>query len=107
MSIPGYEVLVELGRSAIGGRICQARQLSTGQLVVLEMNPVFRTPERCSDADLQQRYFEALALLDHPNILPIIGMGRFDVYFYVVWPFVEGKTLEDHLRACSPETRQA
>jgi serine/threonine protein kinase len=108
MSIPGYEIQVELGRSALGDHRYQARQLSTGRLVLLEMDAVFRTdPFRTGDPDQRQRRYEALALLDHPNILPIIDLGRFDAYFYRVRPFVEGKPLEEHLHAGPPDDRQA
>src|SRR4051794_25427451 len=97
MSIPGYEILAERCRCNVAA-CCKARQQATGRLVCLEF---FRSWEIAhdppGDIDIFRRRLELVALLEHPNILPILGVGRLDEQLYLVRPFVEGNFLLDHL----------
>src|SRR5438309_2148121 len=108
MSIPGYEILSE--RCRCGVAVCfKARQLASGRLVCLEL---FRTWEGAGhdpsgDIDGFRRRLELVSLLEHPNILPILAVDRFDAHIYLVRPWIEGKSLAEHIDRGSLDSRQA
>src|SRR5262249_45362695 len=49
-----------------------------------------------------QREAQAVAALDHPNILTIFDYGEYASTLYLVMPYVEGGTLHDRLRRGGP-----
>jgi serine/threonine protein kinase len=83
--IPGYEVEAEIGRGGMGV-VYRVRQRSSGSVLALKMLLQGRT---ATLADLARFRIEAeaLACLDHPNIIGIRDVGVFAGYPYFALPY--------------------
>ncbi len=93
--VPGYEVLIELGRGGMG-IVYQARQLSLNRLVALKMilggahaSESHRTRFRTEA--------EAIARLAHPNIVQIHEVGEHQGWHYLSLEYVAGGTLDEFI----------
>jgi serine/threonine protein kinase len=109
MSLDNYEILTELGRddSHVSYR---ARHRATVREVVLQMT--YRNwnlaPAAPGQLDATRRRLRAIALLDHPNLLPVLDVGDYDGGCYLVRPFLGAPPLDQLLRRHGPiEPRQA
>jgi hypothetical protein len=94
--VPGYDVLGELGRGAMGV-VYKARQHSLGRLVALKM----LAPGAAGSAGHAARFrAEALltARLHHPNIVQIYEIGTHQGQPFFALELVEGGNLASHLR---------
>src|SRR3954466_4645048 len=85
---PQLEVLECLGRGGMGV-VYKARQKSLNRLVALKL----LAPERVSDARFAERFTheaQALAALNHPNIVTIHDFGEAGGFYFLLMEFVDG-----------------
>jgi len=95
--LSGFRIEERIGAGAMAV-VYKATQLSLGRPVALKI-----LPRKFADIDLFVEQFEsetdALASLNHPNIVSIIDRGRQgDTYFFAM-EYVEGTTLAEIMRA--------
>ena len=94
-AVPGYEILGELGRGGMGV-VYQARQLQPNRLVALKM---IRAGEHAGPADrLRFRIeAEAVARLQHPNIVQVYEVGEQRGQPFFSLEFCDGGSLAQQL----------
>ena len=94
--IPGYEILGDLGRGGMGV-VYKARHLDLKRLVALKMIVAadYATPDQL---ERFRHEAEAVARLQHPNIVQIYEVGQRDGRPYFSLEFVDGGSLADKLR---------
>ena len=94
-SLPGYEMLSELGRAGMGV-VYKARHLKSGCVVAVKM---LRDGALAGDEQFVRFYNEAqiLAQLEHPHIIRIVEIGEDDGRLYMALEFAEGGNLAQHL----------
>src|SRR5579859_2556336 len=93
--VPGYEVLAVLGRGG-HGIVYRVRHLKLKRLAALKM---LLTGQYASAAELARfmREAEAIAALQHPNIVQIYDIGEVDGRPYFTMEFVGGGSLAQKL----------
>ncbi len=100
-----YELLAELGRGGMGV-VYKARQATLKRLVALKM---ILSGEFASEANLARfkTEAEALARLQHPNIVQVYEIGKHEGKPYFSLEFCAGGSLEQKLRATPLPPREA
>jgi len=94
---PQLEIVECLGRGGMGV-VYKARQKTLNRLVALKL----LAPERASDAKFAERFAreaQALAALNHPNIVTIHDFGQAGGFYFLLMEFVDGVNLRQLLRA--------
>jgi len=93
---PQLEILECLGRGGMGV-VYKARQKTLNRFVALKL----LAPERVRDAKFAERFTreaQALAALNHPNIVTIYDFGQAGGFYYLLMEFVDGLNLRQLLR---------
>jgi WD40 repeat protein/tRNA A-37 threonylcarbamoyl transferase component Bud32 len=93
--VPGYEILGELGRGGMGV-VYKARQLKLNRIVALKM---IRAGSESEPKDLARfrEEAEAVARLQHPNIVQVYDVGESAGRPYFAMEFVNGGSLVQQL----------
>src|SRR5262249_19716249 len=100
-----YELVEELGRGGMGV-VYKARQTSPSRLVALKM----LLGGDYADPDRRARFLaegDAIARLQHPNIVQIFEVGQHEGLPFLVLEYVGGGTLADRLQGVPQPPRQA
>jgi serine/threonine protein kinase len=93
---PQLEMLELLGQGGMGV-VYKARQRHLNRLVAVKILP----PSVGEDPAFAERFTreaQALARLNHPNIVQIFDFGRTDEFFYFVMEYVDGMNLRALIR---------
>ncbi len=93
---PQLEILECLGRGGMGV-VYQARQKTLNRMVALKL----LAPERVGDVKFAGRFTreaQALAALNHPNIVTIYDFGQAGGFYFLLMDFVDGANLRQLLR---------
>jgi serine/threonine-protein kinase len=99
-SIPGYEILDQLGKGGMGV-VYQARRQADGTLVALKtITPTVKGTRR--EIDYFLREAQILCELDHPNIVAFHEMGEAGGRLYFVMEYVRGTDAERLLKEQGP-----
>ena len=100
-----YEIREVLGRGGMGV-VYQARQVSLNRPVALKM---LRAGVLAGDDELRrfQNEAEAVALLDHPGIVPIYEIGEDDGQRYFSMKLVRGGSLAERLATYKDDPKAA
>jgi serine/threonine protein kinase len=96
IQVPGYEVLAEVGRGGMGV-VYKARQLRPDRIVALKMLLAGRHAEPKERTRFLHEA-EAVAQLQHPNIVPLYEAGQHDDLPYFTLEFVAGGNLANLLQ---------
>jgi serine/threonine protein kinase len=91
ITVPGYEVIRELGRGGMGV-VYLARHIALDRLVALKMVIARQYAGREEQARFRQEV-EAVAKLNHPNITQVFEVGQHDGFSYAAFEYVSGGTL--------------
>jgi WD40 repeat protein len=104
-SVPGYEILGELGRGGMG-IVYQARQLGLQRIVAIKM---ILAGNQVGPKNLSRFRAEAAALarLQHPNIVQIYDVGETAGRPYFVLEYVAGGSLAQYLQGMPVPVREA
>jgi tetratricopeptide (TPR) repeat protein len=104
-AIPGYEILGELGRGGMGV-VYRARQIGLKRLVAIKMlrDGALAGPERVARFRAE---VEAIARLQHPNIVQIFEVGEHQGLPFFSMEYVPGGTLASHLGGTPQPARDA
>jgi serine/threonine protein kinase len=90
-----HEITGFLGKGGMG-EVYRARDTRLNRDVAIKVLPSFVS----GDADRLQRFeqeAQALAALNHPNILAVFEMGMYETAPYLVSELLEGSTLREHV----------
>ncbi len=94
---PHLDILEYLGRGGMGV-VYKARQKSLNRLVALKL----LAPESVGDERFAKRFAkeaQALAALNHPNIVTIYDFGQAGGFYYLLMEFVDGVNLRQAMQA--------
>ncbi|QEL14720.1 serine/threonine-protein kinase [Limnoglobus roseus] len=94
-SIPGFELLQELGRGGMGV-VYKARDAMTGQIVAVKVL-IAGSHAGALERERFRREMTSAAVLRHPNVVQLLNAGEHQGLPYLVLEHVDGGTLADRL----------
>ena len=100
-----YELQKVLGEGGMG-IVYKARQLSLNRPVALKMIKASRFPS-ADEVRRFQNEAEAVARLDHPNIVPIFEVGQYEDQHYFSMKLIAGESLDKRLKDYVADPRRA
>ena len=104
-SVPGYEIIEILGRGGMG-IVFKARQIALQRIVALKMlQNLGRAGEKVTARFRAEA--DAIARLQHPNIVQIYDVGEVAGRPYFVLEYVAGGNLAQHLSGTPQSARMA
>jgi tRNA A-37 threonylcarbamoyl transferase component Bud32 len=101
----GFEILEQISRGGMGV-IYKARQVGLNRIVALKMLLAGRTA-RSKQLKQFYREAEAIAQLNHPNILLVYDVGQHKGEHYISMEFIHGDDLSHLIDSGAIETRRA
>lgn len=104
-SVVGYEILSELGRGGMGV-VYKARQTALNRIVALKMILSGRHTGESQLARFRAEA-EALAKIQHPNIVQVYDVGTHQGHPYIALEYVEGGNLAEKLKNTPQPPRAA
>ena len=93
-----YRLIGELGRGGMG-RVYKAEDQELGDTVALKTLLGAFDP---SDQDRLLREVQICRRITHPNVVRVFDLGRFPGGLFVTMEYLEGRTLDQELRAVGP-----
>lgn len=102
---PQLEIMQLIGRGGMGA-VYRARQRSLGRLVA----PKVLAPKHAVNPSFAQRFSreaQALAELNHPNIVTVHDFGKAGEYYFLLMEFVDGVNLRQAMSAGKLKPEQA
>ncbi len=103
--IPGYELLSQIGKGGMGV-VYKARQTALNRIVALKQLRHARMADPGDFARFRAEA-EAIAQLQHPNIVAIYEIGEHDGVPFFSLEYCSGGTLERRIQQQLPDPRQA
>ncbi|BBM83765.1 protein kinase domain-containing protein [Candidatus Uabimicrobium amorphum] len=97
---PGYEIVKEIGAGGMG-IVYKAKQHSLDRFVAIKMI----APSLSSDEIFVKRLqteAKVMAQLQHANIVSAIDFGFQEDSYYIVMEYVEGRSLQQHIKENGP-----
>jgi predicted Ser/Thr protein kinase len=104
-AFPQLEIIELIGRGGMGA-VYKARQKSLGRLVALKILPP-RHAANPSFAERFSREAQALAELNHPNIVTVHDFGRAGEFYFLMMEHIDGVNLRQAMMAGRFTPRQA
>lgn len=99
-TIGRYEIIDELGRGAMGS-VLRARDPAVGRTVALKciLSTALAGDQKSEFRDRFFREARAAGALAHPGIVPVFDVGEDDGVPYLVMELVQGRTLDNAMKA--------
>ena len=96
-SFPQLEIIELIGQGGMGA-VYKAKQKSLGRFVALKI----LAPQHAENPDFAERFSregQALAEVNHPNIVTVHDFGRAGDFYFLLMEFVDGVSLRQAMKA--------